>query len=102
MAYNPDHNTKVSMLISNGVVLAVGTIMVTLFLNVQASSSIALDVVKQHGEELLGLRQEISLLRDAMRDQTEDRYKGKDAERDMTYIQRRLDALEKSFEKHSH
>lgn len=94
MAYNPDHNTKVSMLISNGVVLAVGTILVTLFLNLSKDSSIALNVVAQHGEELLGLRQEIALLRDAMRDSTADRYKGADAERDMKYIQRRLDDME--------
>ena len=100
MAYNPDHNTKVSMMISNGVVLAVGTIMVTLFLNVGKDASVALQVVAQHGDELLGLRTEIQLLREAMRDMTTDRYKGADAERDMQYINRRLEKIEETIEEH--
>ena len=67
-------------------------------MNLSKDSSIALNVVAQHGEELLGLRQEISLLRDAMRDSTADRYKGADAERDMKYIQRRLDDTGRTHE----
>ena len=95
MAFNPDHNTKISLLISNGVVLAVGTIMVTLFLNVSGDAKLALTVAGQHGEEMLAVRQEMALLRGALRDSTDDRYKGRDAERDMQYIAKRLEQIEK-------
>jgi uracil-DNA glycosylase len=100
MSYNPDHNTKVSMLISNGVVLAVGTIMVTLFLNVQKDSGIALSVVAQHGEELNGIRSQLQLIQESLRERTEDRYKATDAQRDLKYIERRLDIIEETISEH--
>ena len=99
-AFHPDHNTKVSLLISNGVVLAVGTIMVTLFLNVQKDANISLEVVKQHGSELLAIRESITALRQTITSNTADRYKGADAARDMLYVQRELTQLHKEFDEH--
>ena len=96
---NGNGNIKTTMVISSGVLIAVGTIVVNLFLGVSREAAIAIEVAKQHGEEFVAVRQELSLLRDSMRDATVDRYKGKDAERDIGYLNNRITALEKQIEK---
>lgn len=94
---NGNGNIKTTMVISSGVLLALATVMVNLFLAVQRDASVALNVVEQHGAELVAVRQELALLRDSMRDMTADRYKGADAKRDLGYLTQRLDRIDEDI-----
>lgn len=89
-----EKHIKTILAASGGSVLALLTLVLNLFVNVQKDAQIALDVAKQHGQELLEIRAEISLLRSDLRENTRDRYHREEAERDMAFLERRIEALE--------
>lgn len=66
----------------------------TLFVNVQKDAAIALDVVKQHGEEFNQVRSELAAIKLLMEQKTRERYTASDAERDNAYFERRLREVE--------
>jgi len=51
-------------------------------------ASIALDVAKQHGEEILIISQRINVLERDIRERTRSRYTSEDAKKDLSYIER--------------
>ena len=71
-----------------------------LLLTVQKDASIALDVAKQHGQELLLLHSELRIIEEDIRARTQLRYTSKDAERDLRYIQKDLDACLLTIKEH--
>ena len=71
-----------------------------LLLTVQKDAAIALDVAKQHGQELLLLHGELQILHEHIRNRTQLRYTSRDAERDFRYIQKDLDACMEAIKEH--
>jgi type II secretory pathway component PulJ len=80
------------------IILTIGgsafALLAALMLNVYKDAQIALDVVRQHGQELLEIRTEITGLRNDLLERTRERYTEKDAEKDMIYILDRLERIE--------
>ena len=68
-------------------------------LNVNKDAQIAISVAEQHGAELLAIRSEITIMRDYIHDKTKLRYTSEDADRDMKYIQKELDRLDRKIGK---
>lgn len=79
--------------------LALLTLMLNLLVGVSRDAQIALDVAAQHGQEINIVRAELSSLRTEMSERTADRYRAQDAERDLRYLERRIEALEKDKDK---
>lgn len=75
-------------------------IMVAFILNINASASIALDVAAQHGKEINQLRIVQEAIRLEMHDRTRDRYTNTDAGRDLDFIERRLEEIERKIDQH--
>ena len=82
------------------VVVPIGALSVlgALVLLVQKDAAIALDVARQHGEELLLMHREITLLKEEKR--KGERYTAEDAEKDFRYLQRDIDMRIKVIEEH--
>ena len=68
------------------------TMVLAFAVNVGKDAQIALDVAQQHGEEILIMNRKLSNLEEELSDRTRDRYTSKDAERDIGYLRRDLDA----------
>jgi len=66
------------------------TVVLAFSVNVAKDARIAIDVARQHGEEMLLLNAQIQALAQDVRDRTQLRYTSKDAERDLDYIKRDL------------
>ena len=86
------------------IVLPIGALalLATIVMTVHKDAGIALDVARQHGQELLLLRGEINILKEEILDRTRLRYTSKDAEKDhanhlyrIQALERRVDQLEK-------
>jgi len=72
-----------------------GLALLTAFLlTISNNASIALDVARQHGEELNEIRILQQAFRTELMDRTADRYTAIDAARDMAFLERRLQELE--------
>lgn len=76
-------------ILGGGSVIAV---VLTFSITTAKDASIALDVARQHGDELLILSQDLHRMQGDLYDRTKDRYTSKDAERDVGYLRRDLDA----------
>lgn len=69
-------------------------------LTISNNASIALDVARQHGEELNELRIFQSSIRQELNERTQDRYTALEASRDMAFIERRLKEIESKLDEH--
>lgn len=80
-------------------VLPVGalTLLGALMLSVSNEAAIGLKLAEQHGESILLLREEVRLLRQELKDETQLRYTSADAQRDLGYIQRDIRDLKESM-----
>ena len=67
-------------------------------LSVASDARIAIEVAKQHGEELLMIRGELSAIRTEMIDRTALRYTSRDADQHEKYMDRRFEAMESRIE----
>lgn len=67
--------------------------------SIASDARIAIEVAKQHGEEILMIRGEISAIREELKDRTLDRYTGADAKRFEQYLNRRLNAIEEQLDR---
>lgn len=95
--HDAPHHYKATLVLGGGTLLALTTLLINLFVTVSKDAQIAIEVAKQHGDELLMIRGEIASLRQTITDRTNDRYTSKQAERDMQYIERRLTEFEKQL-----
>ena len=71
-----------------------------LMLQVQKDAAIALDVAKQHGQELLLIRSEMQVLQGDVKDRTKLRYMSTDASRDHRYIQKDINSCMEVITEH--
>jgi hypothetical protein len=85
---NNSQNWLGRWIVGGGSVLAV---VVTFSITTAKDASIALDVARQHGDEILILNQDLHRMQTDLYDRTKDRYTSKDAERDVGYLRRDLD-----------
>ena len=76
-------------IVGGGSVIAV---VLTFSITTAKDAQIALDIARQHGEELLILSQEIHRMQGDLYERTKNRYTSKDAERDIGYLRRDIDA----------
>jgi hypothetical protein len=76
------------------------TIVLAFGLTVSKDATIALDVAKQHGEEILQLNQRILHLEGELRQRTQLRYTSLDAAKDFKYIQRDIDDCKEHLKNH--
>jgi hypothetical protein len=76
------------------------TIALAFGLTVSKDATIALDVAKQHGQEILQLNQRILHLEGELRQRTQLRYTSVDAEKDFKYVQRDIDACKEHLKNH--
>lgn len=83
-----------------GLAGGIGSIFFAFAVNLSKDAQIALDVAKQHGEELLLLNSEIKALRIEISQRTHMRYTSDDAQRDMKYVERRLGQIEAEITSH--
>ena len=67
-------------------------VVLTFSITTAKDAQIALDVAKQHGEELLILSQEVHRMQGDLYERTKDRYTSNDAKRDVGYLRRDIDA----------
>lgn len=74
------------------------SLMLAFAVNVAKDAQIALDVAKQHGEELLMIRGEIQHMQSELMDRTQKRYTSDDAAKDLKYVERWLVDLENKIE----
>ncbi len=95
----PNGNTKVWTGVATGVMVGVIGLATTALYNIDRNARIAIDVAAQHGDEMNMIRGEISALRQEIYQRTDDRYKGKDAERYQQYIERRLEQVEEKLDR---
>jgi len=70
--------------------VAVMMLLVNLFIGVSKDAQIAIEVAKQHGQELLEVRAELSLVRSELRTATRDRYYRQEAERELARLERMI------------
>ena len=91
---------KVLSGVSIGALVALGLLFVNLAVGVSKDAQIAISVAEQHGQELLAIRSEIMLIRDDLRDRTNDRYHARDAARDLKYLDKRLTKIEEILDDH--
>jgi len=75
-------------IVGGGSVIAV---VLTFSITTAKDAQIALDVARQHGDEILLLSQEVHNMQSDLYDRTKDRYTSKDAERDVGYLRRDID-----------
>jgi len=68
------------------------TVVLAFNINVAKDAQIAIEVAKQHGQELLILHAKVQTLEDDVKARTQNRYTSKDASRDIGYLRRDLDA----------
>ena len=68
-------------------------------MSVSKDASIALSVAEQHGAELMLIRSDITVLRDYIHARTKLRYTSEDADRNMRYVQKELNAIERNIAK---
>lgn len=90
MGESNGHKTNTIVALGGGTLAAAVTVIFNLFLQVSAESQIALDVARQHGQELLELRAEVSLVRADLRSATRDRYYRAEAEREMARLEEKI------------
>ncbi len=83
-----------------GIASAAATIILTFSINIAKDTEIALEVAKQHGEELLMIRGEISSLRAEMARRTQKRYTSEDAVKDFNYVNNNLNRIEGAINEH--
>ena len=69
-----------------------------LLVNISNDANIALEVAKQHGDELNQLRISMAAMRIAIDSRTKDRYTSQDAARDLQFMERRFAELESKIE----
>jgi hypothetical protein len=74
------------------------SLLAALTLLVQKDAAIALDVARQHGNELLLANSRITVLEAEAR--KGERYTSNDAEKDFRYIQKDIDMCNKELEEH--
>ena len=84
----------------SGLLVIVTTLMINLFIGVSKDAQIAIGVAAQHGDEINGLRTELQLVRETLREGTADRYRAAEAARDQAYLEKRIEMLEKELAKH--
>jgi hypothetical protein len=96
---NGGNGTGVKWLVSTLVGTGIVGLIIAGAMSVAQDARIAISVAEQHGQELLLLRGEIISLRQEMQSRTRDRYTSDDADRDMEYIERRLNDIENDFDK---
>ena len=77
-----------------GGLLALMTVVLNMFVSVQKDAEIALDVARQHGQELLEVRAELTAIRQTLERKTVDRYYRQEAEREHTRLEQRLSKVE--------
>lgn len=82
--------------LSGGGILALLTVALNMFVSVQKDAEIALDVARQHGQELLEIRAEIAAIRTTIERKTVDRYYRQEAEREHNRLEERLDRVEEN------
>jgi hypothetical protein len=75
-------------------------LLLMLTVQVGKDASIALDVARQHGEELLLVNGKISLLEEDIRNRTQSRYTSTDAAKDLRYMQKDINACVKEIKEH--
>lgn len=104
MANGNGNGNGTAQLSGNGwtMILPVGALglLGALLLSVQKDASVALDVARQHGEEILLLRSEIHSMESQMRERTQLRYTSKDAERDFSYLRRDIAECKEAIKLH--
>ena len=78
----------------------VASVVLAFSINTAKDAQIALEVAKQHGDELLILRSEINDLEQEMKIKTRLRYTSEDATEDRVYIYRDMSRLEAMLKEH--
>ena len=76
--------------VGGGTLAAAVTVIFNLFLGVSSKAEIALDVARQHGQELLEVRAEVALMRADLRSSTRDRYYRAEAEREIARLETQI------------
>ena len=94
------NGSKVKATIGIALPLGALTLLGSLMLVVQKDAAVALDIARQHGQEFNILRAEIALLKQDMRERTQNRYTSGDAAKDLRYIERRFTELESKIKEH--
>ncbi|UCE39332.1 MAG: hypothetical protein JSW00_08965 [Thermoplasmata archaeon] len=74
--------------------LALMTLVLNMFVSVQKDAEIALDVARQHGQELLEVRASITQIREELSRKTVDRYYRQEAEREHARLEKEIKELE--------
>lgn len=85
-----DHISRASktiFVIGGSTVVGLMSLMINLFIGVSKDAQIALEVAKQHGQEILEVRAELTLIRADLRESSRDRYYRRDAERDIARLE---------------
>jgi len=84
------------------IVLPVGALALlgSLMQVVSKDASIALDVARQHGEELLLIRGEMTIIEKQLMERTQQRYTSQDAARDHEYIYRDIKQCQEWMKEH--
>jgi len=75
-------------------------LLLALTVQVGKDATVALEVAKQHGQELLLVNGRIGLLEEEVKDRTRLRYTSTDAAKDLRYLQKDVDACVKEIEEH--
>jgi hypothetical protein len=90
-----------------GISSSVSAVVFAFAVSISKEASIALDVAKQHGQELLIITGQLQELRQYVNDRTQKRYTSDDAARETTFIMREIaevrrecEDLRKRYESH--
>jgi hypothetical protein len=81
--------------VGGSALIAVGTLIFNQFSAVSQQSAIAIDVARQHGQEINLLRGELASLRNEVLGRTGNRYTAIDAQRDAAHYERELTRLDR-------